>query len=414
VTLGSLTVLSRPLRWSLAGYAISIAGTSGTQGTLVAVAGLAGASSAFVPGLNLVDQALDWSAPAVARLVGSRQPLCILATAEAVDAMVSMAFAATAALVGVSVWLLLSYSAVTGVVAMAIDISGEVFVAEEAEGSHRQLVAFNSWISLVSVVAGSLAGRAGGTLLASRNLWAPFAANGVLSLIACGARVMAGRTRAACRSHPATLSQESHAERVAQPVTGEGRRRTGRAYQKLSFLVALAPAVWGAYLPLKLAHGHQVAAVSGFFAAAAIGQAVSAVALPRVSAMVSWRRLALASAMACPAALVGMMRPSAVALPLATALYFACLFALLNLMITARQLAFQGSALARLVGRCRIASSAGSLAGSAVGFVLYSGGDLIACLSAAIVMHVLQLLHLRTVPMARPSAKALEGLPCVP
>jgi hypothetical protein len=34
--------------------------------------------------------------------------------------------------------------------------------------------------------------------------------------------------------------------------------------------------------------------------------------------------------------------------PLATALYFACLFALLNLMITARQLAFQG----RLPGSC--------------------------------------------------------------
>jgi hypothetical protein len=396
--LSSVGLLSRPLRWSLLGLAISIAGTSGSQGSLVAIAGLVGTSAAVVPSINLVDQALDWGAPAVARLVGSRRPLSVLATAEAIDAVVSLVFAGLVARLGASLWLLLAFSAITGVTAIAIDITGEVFVAEQSGGSHRQLVVFNSWTSLITVLCGSLLGRAGGTLLASRYLWAPFAANGVASLVGCWAQMMAGRAGQATLSGPAVM--EADGEPVArQPPAHRSsevpRGRIAHGYRRLSLVLALAPAVWGSYLTLHLAQHHRVALVSGVFVAGAAGQALSAAALPRATLLLSPARVVLLCALVCPLTLTLAVLGSEVVLLIAVGLYFTSLAALLNLMFSARQLTFQGATLGRLVSHCRIAASGGALAGSGVGYVLYRNAGLDACLGVAGILHLLLLPSLR-------------------
>jgi hypothetical protein len=399
----SLGVLSRPLRWSLLGFAFSIVGTSGSYGSLIAIAGLVGTSAAVVPSLNLVDQVVDWSAPAVARLVSSRRPLSVLAAAEAVDAGISLVFASLVARLGVSLWLLLAFGTLTAITAIAIDISSEVFVAEEYGASHRQVVVFNSWISLVSVLCGSLVGRAGGTLLASRYLWAPFAANSVLSLIGCWAQLMAGRAGQVTRSEPAIKKPEGEPnlqDCQARQMSGVPQRRIAGSYKRLSLLLALVPAVWGSYLPLHLAQRHMVGLVSALFGAGGVGQALSAAVLPRAAALLSPERVVLLGALLCPLALALVLLGPEIILLIAVALYYASLIALVDLMFSARQISFRGATLGRLVSHCRIAASLGALAGSGAGYVLYTNASLSACLGVATLLHVVMLPFLR-LPLLR-------------
>jgi hypothetical protein len=410
----------RRVRRSMAvGLLASLSGSFVVAGVIPGAVAAGALSIVWLPVIQSVETIEDMGSPAVSRLLRDRNPGNVLVACEAFDVLacaVALALIYAASIRPATVFI--AYVLVASVVPLFVDVAEELFTSEIARISRFEALRFNISIYAMIGFAGSLVAKPLGSLLATVALPAALGINLIASLVGLLLRLRSVRSVSAlekksARSAPimdtdGPAPAAAHVSAPLRKIFGAG----GPGSPAVSGLLACSTAIVTGYLAQWVARAmpRPSAALAALLVATGIGATVGPYLARPASVgdrFTAGARLLLAARIAVLGAILAVAMTTVaggtarfVAMLVLVACFGATVVASSVVQATARQVQYQGHALAQAVGWSHSAAAAGTLVGAWCGLALGVQRSPAAGILSAVVVALLAMARLTPRPPA--------------
>jgi hypothetical protein len=411
-----------------AGLLASLSGSFVIAGVIPGAVAAGALSIVWLPVIQSVETVEDMSSPAVARILRDRNPGNVLVACEAFDVVacaLALVLIYTTSIHPAAIFI--AYVLIASAIPLFVDVAEELFTGEIARISRGEALRFNIAIYAMIGFTGSLVAKPLGSLLATAALPAALAINMGASLVGLLLRLRSVRSVPGLKDESPESEPDAETE-DPQPAAAHASAplkkiisAAGPGSAVVSGLLACSTTIVTGYLAQWVAHSmpHPSAALAALLVATGVGATVGPyLARPATvnERFTAGARLLLTGRIAALGAILAIALTTGegstvrfVAMLVLTACFGATVVASSVVQATARQVQYQGHALAQMVGWSHSAAAAGTLIGAWCGLALGVQRSPAAGILVAIAVALLAMARLSPTPQTDASEPAIAS-----
>ena len=374
--------ISPALRWALVGFCFSMLGNQAYEGSVLPSIIIVGLPAWVIGFRKTFMTVADFLSPCSGWIVDKLGGFRALAMTEGVEGVLSLL---PLLMLGSPAWKwsLVALSCALLITGQVIDIASEVFEVDAAGGDDGMIVNYSGVVSVLASVTGTLLGSPLGSWIASWSIPAVLIFSSVTSFAACATRFIMKQDIAQSSCDVAEVqqdveneSQESQENDVANKSTVKQSANPLLKSKIMllagSLLVAFIPACSVSYILLGLGKQYGSKSLTILYIFTGVGSVLASVLYAHSSQKLGLRKVAILGIA------VSLLAYCLMFINLLPMMCFAFLLEaiggmlLVEPIIVARQILFNGSALAKFSGWARLAFAIGATTGSWIGFAFSS------------------------------------------
>ncbi|MCI1219247.1 MAG: MFS transporter [Bifidobacterium sp.] len=424
--------LQPAFRWLMLGFVFSNLGNAAFEGGWVPAVLIAGLPTWVVAFRSTFGTVSDFMSPIAGYVVDRCGSFNSLAFAEGLEGVLCLGVGLVPESLGCWKWLLLALACSLLVTGQVIDVAGEVFQVDAADGDDDMLIRYSSLIAIVASLTGSLVGGTLGAALAAFSLQILLFFSAAASL-ACAATRFATRhvinrdvdkekqahaMASAASAEPnendsvasadATLQSQEDTTAQRQEAPSSAASPDVSMLRQISLLVssgmlAFIPAVWISYSILGLGRQFGKPSMSMAYAFFGVGGVAGSFMFAGISRHLTMRNAAVLGIGLTACGLAVQLAPMLYAILAGMLITSLGRAIMVQPVILSRQLLMRDHGLARFTGYARFAYACASAAGSWIGWLFADRRQLLLVISMLGCLVFLAVV--RSLVNVRPAAK---------
>ena len=377
--------ISPALRWALVGFCFSMLGNQAYEGSVLPSIIIVGLPAWVIGFRKTFMTVADFLSPCSGWIVDKLGGFRALAMTEGVEGVLSLL---PLLMFGSSAWKwsLVALSCALLITGQVIDIASEVFEVDAAGGDDGMIVNYSGVVSVLASVTGTLLGSPLGSWIASWSIPAVLIFSSVTSFAACATRFIMKQDIAQASNEAEGASQDVENESQESQENQENDVDSKSAAKQSanpslkskimllagSLLVAFIPACSVSYILLGIGKQYSSQSLTILYIFTGVGSVLASVLYAHSSQKLGLRKVAILGIV------VSLLAYCLMFINLLPMMCFAFFLEaiggmlLVEPIIVARQILFNGSALAKFSGWARLAFAIGATTGSWIGFAFSS------------------------------------------
>ena len=370
--------ISPALRWALVGFCFSMLGNQAYEGSVLPSIIIVGLPAWVIGFRKTFMTVADFLSPCSGWIVDKLGGFRALAMTEGVEGVLSLL---PLLMLGSPAWKwsLVALSCALLITGQVIDIASEVFEVDAAGGDDGMIVNYSGIVSILASITGTLLGSPLGSWIASWSIPAVLIFSSVTSFAACATRFIMKQDIAQASCDVAEAQQVSQVSQENDVANKSKVKQSANPLLKSkimllagSLLVAFIPACSVSYILLGLGKQYGSKSLTILYIFTGVGSVLASVLYAHSSQKLGLRKVAILGIA------VSLLAYCLMFINLLPMMCFAFLLEaiggmlLVEPIIVARQILFNGSALAKFSGWARLAFAIGATTGSWIGFAFSS------------------------------------------